>query len=112
MKLPSFIENAVIKIAISKSGPLLTKGITAAVAAALAYLATKFPGSEQYLNEYVLTGLLWLILDYLYERLPTDIQKKYGKELQQLFNRKGADIPVDGVVGPVTVRAGEKLIDG
>jgi hypothetical protein len=112
MKLPSFIENTIIRLAISKSGPLLTKGMTAAVAAALAYLATKFPGSEHYLNEYVLTGLLWLLLDYLYERLPTDIQKKYGKEIQQLFNRKGADIPVDGVIGPVTVKAGEKLIDG
>lgn len=101
----------VIRLALSRSGPLLTKGITAAVAASLAYLATKFPGTEEYLNEYVLTGLLWLLLDYIYEQIPADIQKKYGKELQQLFNRKGADIPVDGVVGPVTVQAGEALID-
>lgn len=107
MKLPAFLEEVVVKLAISKYGPLLTKGITAAIAAAVAYLAQKAPGVEIYLNEYVLTGLLWLGIDYAYGLIPESIKQKYGKELQELLNKNGAGIKIDGYVGPKTVAAAE-----
>jgi hypothetical protein len=103
MKLPSFVENIVIRLALSRLGPLLTKGITAAAAAAVAYLATKVPGIEQYFNEYVLTGLLWWLIDFVYGKLPVEIQKRYGKELQEILNSRGGGLKVDGYVGPKTV---------
>jgi hypothetical protein len=110
MKLPPFIENIVIRMALSRLGPLITKGITAAAAAAVAYLATKVPGTEQYVNEYVLTGLFWWLLDFAYGKLPTEIQKRYGKELQELLNSRGGDLKVDGYVGPKTVAVASKEV--
>lgn len=106
MKLPSFIESYIVKLAISRSGSFLTKTVNGVVAAALAYLATKVPGSEKYLNEYVLTGLLFLVVDYLYALIPQEIQKRYGKELQEILNRlRATNLKTDGYVGPVTVEA-------
>lgn len=110
MKLPSFIENIVIRLALSRLGPLLTKGITAAAAAAVAYLAAKVPGTEQYVNEYVLTGLFWWLLDFAYGKLPVEIQKRYGKELQEILNSKGGELKVDGYVGPKTVAVAAKEV--
>lgn len=105
MKLPDFLETTIVKMAISKSGPLVTKGITALVAAAIAFLAQKIPGIEVYLNEYVLTGILWLLVDYAYGLIPANITKKYGKEIQQALNDAGATVKVDGYVGPQTLQA-------
>lgn len=105
MKLPDFLESAIVKMAISKSGPLVTKGVTALVAAAIAFLAQKIPGIEVYLNEYVLTGILWLLVDYAYGLIPANITKKYGKEIQQVLNDAGATVKIDGYVGPQTLQA-------
>jgi hypothetical protein len=62
MKIPDFLEGFVVKMAISRSGPLVMKTTTGIVAATVAFLAQKVPGLEVYLNEYVLTGILWLII--------------------------------------------------
>lgn len=110
MKMPSFIEKFVVKLAISKSGPLLTKSLTALVATVVAYMAQKVPGIEVYLNEYVLTGILWLVIDYAYGLIPESVQKKYGKELQEVLNKNSAGVIVDGYVGPDTVEAAKKEI--
>ena len=105
MKIPDFLEGIIVKMAISKSGPLVMKITTGAVAAAVAYLAQKVPGSEIYLNEYVLTGVLWVGIDYAYGLIPESIKKKYGKEMQSVLNQNGANIVIDGYVGPQTVKA-------
>ena len=62
------------------------KATTGVVAAAVAFLAQKVPGIEMYLNEYVLTGVLWVIIDYLYGLIPESVKKKYGKEIQETLN--------------------------
>ncbi len=104
MKLPSFIEGYIVKLAISRSGAFLTKAINGMIAAAVTYLAAKVPGAEQYINEYVLTGLLFLLIDYLYSLIPQEIQKRFGKELQAAINSlRGTHLKTDGYVGPVTV---------
>ena len=105
MKLPKFAESFLVKMAISKSGPLVMKATTGVVAAVVAYLAQKVPGAEMYLNEYVLTGLLWVGIDYLYGLLPEAVKKQYGKELQAILNENGANVKIDGYVGPETLKA-------
>ena len=105
VKLPDFLETYVVKFAISKSGPLVTKTITALVATVIAFLAQKLPGIEFYLNEYVLTGIVWVFLDYAYGMIPVNIEKKYGREIQKALNDKGAELKVDGFIGPKTVKA-------
>lgn len=105
MKIPTFIESFVVKMAISKSGPLIMKATTGIVAATVAFLAQKVPGIEIYLNEYVLTGILWMLIDYAYGLIPESIIKKYGREMQEVLNQNGANIRVDGYVGPQTVKA-------
>lgn len=109
MKIPDFLEGFVVKMAISRSGPLIMKTTTGIVAATVAFLAQKVPGLEVYLNEYVLTGILWLIIDYAYGLIPESILKKYGKEMQEVLNQNGANIKVDGYVGPQTVKAAIEL---
>jgi hypothetical protein len=105
MKVPNFIESFVVKMAISRSGPLIMKATTGIVAATVAFLAQKVPGIEVYLNEYVLTGILWLFIDYAYGLIPESILLKYGREMQKVLNQNGANIVVDGYVGPKTVKA-------
>lgn len=110
MKLPSYLETLIIKLAIGKSGPFITKGITALVAATVAFIAQKVPGLDAYLNETVLTGILWLLIDYAYGLIPQSIKEKYGKELQEVLNQNGAGLKIDGYVGPKTVEGAAKAI--
>jgi hypothetical protein len=105
MKLPSFAESFIVKMAISKSGPLVMKATTGVVAAVVALIAQKVPGIEVYLNEYVLTGILWVGIDYAYGLIPESIKKKYGKEMQEILNQNGANVTIDGYVGPETLKA-------
>lgn len=110
MNLPPFLESFIVKMAISKSGPLVTKAVTAVVAAIIAFVAQKIPGLEAYLNETVLTGILWLVIDYAYGLIPQSIKAKYGKELQEVLNENGAGLKIDGYVGPKTVEGAAKAI--
>jgi hypothetical protein len=109
MRLPEFAESFIVKMAISRSGPLIMKATTGIVAACVAFLAQKVPGIEMYLNEYVLTGILWVIIDYLYGLIPESVKKKYGKEIQETLNQNGANVKIDGFVGPETARAVQNL---
>ena len=111
MKLPSFAESFIVKMAISRSGPLVMKATTALVATVVGYLAQKVPGIEMYLNEYVLTGILWVGIDYAYGLIPESIIKKYGKEIQEILNQNGAGVKIDGFVGPETVKAASEKIN-
>lgn len=108
MKLPSFLETLIVKMAINKSGPFITKAVTAIVAAAVAFIAQKIPGLEAYLNETILTGILWLLIDYAYGLIPQTIKERYGKELQETLNENGAGLKIDGYVGPKTVEGAAK----
>lgn len=110
MNLPPFLESFIVKMAINKSGPFITKITTGIVAAIIAFLAQKVPGLEAYLNETVLTGILWLVIDYAYTLIPISIKQKYGKELQEVLNENGAGLKIDGYVGPKTVEGAAKAI--
>lgn len=104
MKLPRFVENWVVRMAITRSGAVVTKAVSAAIAWGVSSLAEKVPGVEQYVNEYVLAGLLFWVIDYAYNLLPQEIQKRYGAELQAAVNDiRRVYLKVDGYVGPVTV---------
>jgi hypothetical protein len=52
------------------------------------------------------TGLFFVLFDYLYNLIPADIQRRFGAELQDTINRlRRTHLKVDGYVGPVTVQA-------
>ena len=115
MKIPKFAEKIVVKLLLSKAGPILQKGVTAAAAAAIAYIAAQIPGSESLVTPEVLVGLIWLVLDSLVTNLAAGPLKEYAKELQEFYNvTRPATKPaldVDGFIGPVTVEAvTEKLV--
>jgi len=105
MKLPSFIEKQLVKIALSKGGPYVQKGVTLAAAFLLAKLAELVPGAAELITPELLTGLLWLVIDAIVQKLPADVIKTYGKELQSALNKRGASLTEDGFVGPKTVAA-------
>jgi hypothetical protein len=88
--MKSFVERQLVKLLLSRGGPLLQKLVTAAAAAALTYIATK-------------SGLG--ILDIAVTKLPADIIKTYGTQIQKLLNahNQGTQLKLDGFVGPVTV---------
>lgn len=112
MKLPEFLETKIVNVFLSRGGPLLQKGITLAVAAAVAYLAQKLPGTEQYINETVLTGIIWLGLDWAYGMLPASIIQKYGTSIQKTLNDAGANIKVDGSALSQTAAATKEVTKG
>jgi hypothetical protein len=107
MKL--FIERQLVRLLLSRGGPLLQKLVTGAAAAALTYIATKSGLDIRALgvNEAVIAGVIWGILDVAVTRLPANILKDYGKQIQSLLNThgRGQHLKVDGYVGPVTVEA-------
>jgi hypothetical protein len=109
MKLPAFIEKQIVKLALSKAGPLVQKGVTLGAAAAVSYFAQKLPGVENFITPELLTGLAWLAIDAAYQALPAAVIKDYGKEIQAVLNDRGADLREDGFVGPVTVEAAKDV---
>lgn len=110
MKLPTFIEKHLVKLALSKAGPFIQKGVTLAAAAGFAFLTEKLPGAEKVISLEVLTFLLWLLIDAGYQALPASIIKDYGKEIQAVLNTRGASINEDGFVGPKTVAATTEIL--
>jgi hypothetical protein len=107
--MKSFVERQLVKLLLSRGGPLLQKLVTAAAAAALTYIATKSGLDIRALgvNEAVIAGIIWGILDIAVTRLPANILKDYGKQIQALLNThgRGQHLKLDGFVGPVTVEA-------
>jgi len=112
MKLPEFLETKIVNIFLSRGGSLLQKGVSLAVAAVVAYLAQKLPGSEQYLNEAVVTGVVWVVADWLISLLPANIIQKYGAAIQKTLNDAGANIKVDGKPLAQTAAATKEVTKG
>jgi hypothetical protein len=107
MKL--FIERQLVRLLLSRGGPILQKLVTGAAAAALTYIATKSGLDIRALglNEAVIAGIIWGILDIAVTKLPANILKDYGRQIQSLLNThgRGQHLKLDGYVGPVTVEA-------
>jgi hypothetical protein len=107
--MKNFLERQLVRLLLSRGGPILQKLVTGAAAAALTYIASKTGLDIRALgiNEAALAGIIWGILDIAVTRLPANIIKDYGKQIQTLLNSygKGTQVKVDGYVGPVTVAA-------
>jgi hypothetical protein len=107
--MKNFLERQLVRLLLSRGGPLLQKLVTGAAAAALTYIATKTGLDVRALglNEAVLAGVIWGVLDIALTKLPANIIRDYGRQIQQLLNAygKGTQVKVDGYVGPVTVEA-------
>jgi len=107
--MKAFLERQLVRLLLSRGGPILQKLVTGAAAAALTYIASKTGLDIRALgiNEAALAGIIWGILDIAVTRLPANIIKDYGKQIQTLLNSygKGTQVKVDGFVGPVTVAA-------
>jgi hypothetical protein len=105
--MKNFLERQLVRLLLSRGGPLLQKLVTGAAAAALTYIASKtgLDIRSLGLNEAVLTGIIWGILDIAVTKLPADILKAYGVQIQRLLNayNQGTQLKLDGFVGPVTV---------
>jgi hypothetical protein len=115
MKIPKFAERLVVKLLLSKAGPFVQKGVTAAAAAAISYIAAQIPGAESLVTPEVLAGLLWLVLDATVTKLAAGPLKEYARELQEFYNAtRPADKPalkVDSWLGPVATEAiTEKMV--
>jgi hypothetical protein len=107
MKL--FIERQLVRLLLSRGGPILQKAVTAAAAAALTYLTGKLGVDVTAfgLNEAIVAGILWGIIDIIVTKLPANVIKDYGTQIQTLLNThgRGQHLKLDGYVGPVTVEA-------
>jgi hypothetical protein len=111
LKLPSFVETFIVKIALGKLGPYLQKGISFAAAAIVAYLAAKIPNSGDFINTTVVTGLLWAIIDGLVGLIPANIIKKYGEEIQSTLVKAGRPVKIDGLALSKTSEALSSVIN-
>jgi hypothetical protein len=109
--MKSFVERQLVKLLLSRGGPLLQKLVTAAAAAALTYIATKsgLDVRAYGINEAMIAGVIWGILDIAVTRLPANILKDYGVQIQKLLNayNQGEQLKTDGFVGPKTVAQAE-----
>jgi len=107
--MKNFLERQLVRLLLSRGGPLLQKLVTGAAAAAVTYIASKtgLDVAALGLNEAVLTGVIWGVLDIAVTKLPANILKDYGRQIQALLNThgRGQHLKLDGYVGPVTVEA-------
>jgi hypothetical protein len=107
--MKNFLERQLVRLLLSRGGPLLQKLVTAAAAAAITYLATKSGLDIRALglNEAVVAGIIWGIIDIIVTKLPANVIKDYGTQIQALLNThgRGQHLKLDGFVGPVTVEA-------
>jgi len=105
--MKSFVERQLVRLLLSRGGPLVQKAVTALAAAAITYISQKLGLDIAALgiNEAVLAGIIWAIIDIAVTKLPASILKDYGVQLQKMLNAysQGAQLKVDGFVGPATV---------
>jgi hypothetical protein len=105
--MKTFIEKQLVRLLLSRGGPVIQKAVTALAAAALTYLTGKLgvDVTSFGLNEAVIAGILWAVIDIAVTKLPASILKDYGVQLQKLLNAysQGTQLKVDGYVGPKTV---------
>ena len=85
---------------------LVSVGVALA-AAAVTYVSQKLglDVAALGLNEAVLAGIIWAVIDIAVTKLPASVIRDYGTQLQKMLNAysQGAQLKVDGFVGPVTV---------
>lgn len=105
--MKSFVERQLVRLLLSRGGPIVQKAVTALAAAAVTYVSQKLglDVAALGLNEAVLAGILWAVIDIAVTKLPANILKDYGTQLQKMLNAysQGTQLKVDGFVGPVTV---------
>lgn len=105
--MKSFVERQLVRLLLSRGGPLVQKAVTALAAAAVTYVSQKLglDVAALGLTETVLTGILWAVIDIAVTKLPANILKDYGSQLQRMLNAysQGTQLKVDGFVGPKTV---------
>ena len=105
--MKSFVERQLVRLLLSRGGPLIQKAVTALAAAAVTYIATKSGLDIRALglNEAVIAGIIWAVIDIAVTKLPANIIKDYGVQIQKLLNayNQGPQLKTDGFVGPVTV---------
>jgi len=107
--MKSFVERQLVRLLLSRGGPIAQKAVTALAAAAVTYIAAKsgLDIAALGVNEAVIAGILWGIIDIMVTKLPANIIADYGKQIQALLNThgRGQHLTLDGYVGPVTVEA-------
>ena len=105
--MKTFVERQLVRLLLSRGGPLVQKAVTALAAAAVTYVSQKLGLNVAALglNEAVLAGIIWAVIDIAVTKLPANILKDYGTQLQKLLNAysQGTQLKVDGYVGPKTV---------
>ena len=105
--MKSFVERQLVRLLLSRGGPLVQKAVTALAAAAITYISQKLGLDIAALgiNEAVLAGIIWAVIDIAVTKLPASVIKDYGTQLQKLLNAysQGNQLKVDGYVGPKTV---------
>jgi len=110
--MKAFIERQLVRLLLSRGGPILQKAVTGIAAAALTYIATKtgLDLSALGLSEAVIAGVIWGIIDIAVTKLPANILRDYGRQIQSVLNDYGAGLKTDGYVGPVTVAEAKAVL--
>jgi peptidoglycan hydrolase-like protein with peptidoglycan-binding domain len=105
--MKTFIEKQLVRLLLSRGGPIIQKAVTALAAAAVTYVSGRLglDVAALGLNEAVLAGIIWAVIDIAVTKLPASILKDYGTQLQKLLNAysQGTQLKVDGYVGPKTL---------
>lgn len=105
--MKTFIEKQLVRLLLSRGGPIIQKAVTALAAAAVTYVSQRLglDVAALGLNEAVIAGILWAVIDIAVTKLPASILKDYGTQLQKLLNAysQSTQLAVDGYVGPKTV---------
>ena len=105
--MKSFVERQLVRLLLSRGGPIVQKAVTALAAAAITYISQKLGLDIAALgiNEAVLAGIIWAVIDIAVTKLPANILKDYGVQLQKMLNAysQGTQLAVDGFIGPKTV---------
>lgn len=105
--MKSFLEKQLVRLLLSRGGPIVQKAVTALAAAAITYVSQKLGLDIAALgiNEAVLAGIIWAVIDIAVTKLPANILKDYGTQLQKMLNAysQNTQLAVDGFVGPKTV---------
>ncbi len=112
--MKTFIERQLVRLLLSRGGPIIQKAVTALAAAAVTYVSQKLglDVAALGLNEAVLAGIIWAVIDIAVTKLPASVIKDYGVQLQKMLNAysQSTQLNVDGFVGPKTVAQAQSEI--
>jgi branched-subunit amino acid permease len=100
-----FVKTTVVRLFLSRSGPLLVN-VIAALAAWLSLQASKYvPHIDTILTPELIAAAVFLLVSELVTRLPASLLKDYGRQVQAALNEAGANLKVDGIVLVKTAQA-------